>query len=103
MEDLKSTIDAERTHLQTQARDMERDALQLQQQLHFTQEELQKCHENNTQFQNEEKQLQAKLANEIEEKERIQLQLHQVKKQVWKCVQNLFDSCMYNQFCISGR
>jgi len=82
LEDTKATMDVERTRLQAQVRDMERDALQLQQQLRFTQDELQKCHENNAQAQNEEKELQARLANEIEERERIQLQLHQVKKQV---------------------
>ncbi|KAL6443577.1 hypothetical protein ACFW04_001609 [Cataglyphis niger] len=82
LEDTKATMDVERTRLQAQVRDLERDALQLQQQLRFTQDELQKCHENNSQTQNEEKELQARLANEIEERERIQLQLHQVKKQV---------------------
>ncbi|GAB1869589.1 Rootletin [Camponotus japonicus] len=82
LEDAKATMDIERTRLQAQVRDLERDALQLQQQLRFTQDELQKCHENNSQAQNEEKELQARLANEIEERERIQLQLHQVKKQV---------------------
>ncbi|XP_032664691.1 rootletin isoform X3 [Odontomachus brunneus] len=82
LEDAKTTIDVERTRLQTQVRDMERDVLQLQQQLRFTQDELQKCHENNAQAQNEEKELQSRLANETEERERIQLQLHQVKKQV---------------------
>ncbi|XP_014470851.1 PREDICTED: centromere-associated protein E [Dinoponera quadriceps] len=82
LEDAKTTMDVERTRLQTQVRDMERDALQLQQQLRFTQDELQKCHENNAQAQNEEKELQSRLANETEERERIQLQLHQVKKQV---------------------
>lgn len=84
MEDAKAAMDVERTRLQAQVRDMEREALQLQQQLRFTQDELQKCHENNAQAQNEEKELQARLANEIEERERIQLQLHQVKKQVKK-------------------
>ncbi|KAL0100440.1 hypothetical protein PUN28_019642 [Cardiocondyla obscurior] len=82
LEDTKATMDVERTRLQGQVRDMEREALQLQQQLRFTQDELHKCHENNAQAQNEEKELQARLANEIEERERIQLQLHQVKKQV---------------------
>ncbi|XP_020278588.1 rootletin isoform X2 [Pseudomyrmex gracilis] len=82
LEDVKANMDNERTRLQAQVRDMERDVLQLQQQLRFTQDELHKCHENNAQAQNEEKELQARLANEIEERERIQLQLHQVKKQV---------------------
>lgn len=95
MEDTKATMDVERTRLQAQVRDMERDALQLQQQLRFTQDELQKCHENNAQAQNEEKELQARLANEIEERERIQLQLHQVKKQVGK---HAASNTFYNQF-----
>ncbi|KAL6255819.1 hypothetical protein P5V15_013062 [Pogonomyrmex californicus] len=82
LEDAKASMDVERTRLQAQIRDMERDAMQLQQQLRFTQDELQKCHENNAQAQNEEKELQARLANETEERERLQLQLHQVKKQV---------------------
>lgn len=82
LEDMKVTIDAERSRLQAQLRDMEREASQLQKQLRFTQDELQKCHENNEQAQNDEKELQARLANETEERERLQLQLHQVKKQV---------------------
>jgi len=90
LEDAKATMDVERTRLQAQVRDMEREALQMQQQLRFTQDELQKCHENNAQAQNEEKELQARLANEIEERERIQLQLHQVRKQVKKCASSSF-------------
>ncbi|KAG7207976.1 hypothetical protein KM043_009556 [Ampulex compressa] len=82
LEDIKVTIDTERTRIQAQLRDMERDMLQVQQQLRFTQDELQKSHQNNAQAQNDEKELQARLANEIEERERLQLQLHQVKKQV---------------------
>lgn len=77
-------MDVERTRLQTQVHDMERDALQLQHQLRFTQDELQKCHDNNAQAQNEKKELQAKLLNETEERERTQLQLHQMREQVRK-------------------
>lgn len=82
LEDMKTTIDTERTRLQAQLREVERDSLQTQQQLRFTQDELLKSHENNTQAQNDEKELLSKLANEIDERERLQLQLHQVKKQV---------------------
>lgn len=111
MEDAKATMDIERTRLQAQVRDLERDALQLQQQLRFTQDELQKCHENKSQAQNEEKELQARLANEIEERERIQLQLHQVKKQVYiyiyiyKCYTRffLFNSINARSFLIGCR
>lgn len=76
------TIEAERSRLQAQLRDMERELLQLQKQLCFTQDELQKSHENNAQAQSDEKELQARLTNETEERERLQLQLHQLKKQV---------------------
>ncbi|XP_043473527.1 rootletin isoform X3 [Leptopilina heterotoma] len=82
LEDMKTTLDAERTRLQANIRDMEREITQLQQQLRFTQDELQKSHSMNSTAQNEEKELQGRLANEIEERERLQLQLHQVKKQV---------------------
>lgn len=82
LEDMKLNVDAERSRLQAQIRDMEKEILQLQKQLHFTQDELQKSHQNNTQAQNDEKELQARLTNETEERERLQLQLHQVKKQV---------------------
>lgn len=91
LEDAKTAMDVERTRLQTQVRDMERDMLQLQQQLRFTQEELQKCQENNAQAQNEEKGLLARLTNESEERERMQLQLQQMKKQVRKY--KIFVSC----------
>lgn len=79
---MKVNVDAERSRLQAQIRDMEKEILQLQKQLHFTQDELQKSHQSNAQAQNDEKELQARLTNETEERERLQLQLHQVKKQV---------------------
>ncbi|XP_076662657.1 ciliary rootlet coiled-coil, rootletin isoform X2 [Andrena cerasifolii] len=82
LEDMKVTIDAERSRLQAQFRDMERETLQLQKQLRFTQNELQKSHDSNTQSQSDEKELQARLTNEMEERERLQLQLHQLKKQL---------------------
>lgn len=82
LEDLKTAIDNERSRLQSQLRDMERDAMQLQQQLRATQDELQKSQAANAQGQNEERELQARLSNETEERERLQLQLHQLKKQV---------------------
>ncbi|KAK2575631.1 hypothetical protein KPH14_011894 [Odynerus spinipes] len=82
LEDAKTAMETERSRLQAQLRDMERDLLQIQQQLRLTQDELQKANENNAQTQNNEKELQARLANETEERERLQLQLHQIKKQI---------------------
>lgn len=82
LEDMKVNIDAERSRLQAQLREMEREILQLQKQVNFTRDELQKSQQNNAQAHNDEKELQARLTNETEERERLQLQLHQVKKQV---------------------
>ena len=54
----------------------------MQQQLRLSQEELGKAQNANSQAANSEKELQGRLSNEIEERERLQLQLHQMKKQV---------------------
>ncbi|KAF7987174.1 hypothetical protein HCN44_011480 [Aphidius gifuensis] len=82
LEDNKTILENEKSRLQNQLRDMEHELIQIQQQLRFTQDELQKCQSTNSQAQNEERELQARLSNEIEERERLQLQLHQLKKQV---------------------
>lgn len=81
MEDSKTGLDGERTRLQGQIRDLERQQLQMSHQLQNTQEELQRSHATSTQMQNEEKELQARLASESEERERTQQELHQLKKQ----------------------
>lgn len=83
LEDAKTSLEADRNRLQNNLRETEREALQLQQQLRMTQEELEKSHNANSQAQNNEKELEGRLANEIEERERLQLQLHQMKKKVW--------------------
>ncbi|CAD6231744.1 GSCOCG00001565001-RA-CDS [Cotesia congregata] len=82
MEDARTALEAEKSRLQGQIRDMEHEIIQIQQQLRFTEGELQKSQSANSQAQNEERELQGRLANEIEERERLQLQLHQLKKQV---------------------
>ncbi|XP_034942532.1 rootletin isoform X2 [Chelonus insularis] len=89
MEDTKTTMEAEKNRLQGQIRDMEHKLIQVQQQLNFTQDELQKSQSANSQAQNEERELQARLMNETEERERLQLQLHQLKKQVIDLDNNL--------------
>jgi rootletin len=81
LEDTKTGLDGERTRLQGQVRDLERQQVQTSYQLQSVQEELQRSHATNTQIQNEEKELQAHLASEIEERERAQQELHQLKKQ----------------------
>ena len=81
LEDTKTGLDMERTRLQAQVRDLERHQLQMSHQLQSTQEELQRSQATNTQIQTEEKELQTRLATEIEERERAQQELHQLKKQ----------------------
>jgi rootletin len=71
----------ERTRLQAQVRDLERQQLQVSHQLQSSQEELQRSQANNSQKNAEEKELQARIATEIEERERAQQELHQLKKQ----------------------
>lgn len=82
MEDAKTGLEVERTRLQAQVRDLERQQLQTSHQLQSVHEELQRSHASNAQIQNEEKELQARLSTETEERERAQQELHQLKKQV---------------------
>ena len=83
LEDTKTSLDVERSRLQAHVRDLERQQMQTSHQLQSAQEELQRSHAANTQSQNEEKELQTRLATEIEERERAQQELHQLKKQVY--------------------
>jgi hypothetical protein len=108
LEDAKTTLEADRTRLQNNLREIERELLQVQQQLRLTQEELEKSHNVNSQAQNTEKELQARLFNEIEERERVQLQLHQTKKQVFiACAINpisrVFSIYPLGKLCVSLR
>jgi len=81
LEDTKTGLDMERTRLQAQVRDLERQQLQMSHQLQSTQEELQRSQATNSQMQTGGKELQTRLATEIEERERAQQELHQLKKQ----------------------
>jgi septal ring factor EnvC (AmiA/AmiB activator) len=85
LEDAKAGLELERTRLQTQVRDLERQQLETSHQLQSAQEELQRSHAATAQIQNEEKELQARLITETEERERAQQELHQLKKQVRNC------------------
>uniref|UniRef100_A0ABD2WUT6 Rootletin-like coiled-coil domain-containing protein n=1 Tax=Trichogramma kaykai TaxID=54128 RepID=A0ABD2WUT6_9HYME len=82
LEEARTALDSDRNRLQSNIRESEREILQLQQQLRITQEDLTKSQNLNNQAQNTEKEIQGRLANEIEERERLHLQLHQMKKQV---------------------
>jgi regulator of replication initiation timing len=82
LEDAKTGLEVERARLQAQVRDLERQQLQTSHQLQSAHEELQRSHATSAQIQSEEKELQARLTTEIEERERAQQELHQLKKQV---------------------
>lgn len=82
LEDAKSALEAEKIRLQTQSREQEKNLLQTTQKLNRIQEELGRAHSTSSTLQNEDKERQARLTSEIEERERAQQELHQLKKQV---------------------
>lgn len=82
MEDAKAAMEAEKSRLQDQLRDSEKDQLQADHKIESLQEEIQRQQASNTQQQAEEKELQARLLNEVEERERAHQEVHQLKKQV---------------------
>lgn len=82
LEDTKTALDAERTRIQGQLRDVERQQLQTSQQLQSTHDELSRARNDNNVRLNEERELQARLTTEIEERERAQQEAHQLRKQV---------------------
>lgn len=82
LEETKLSLDNDRAKLQNQLRDSEKDQLQVEHNLQSLQEQLQRAQVATSQQQAEEKDLQARLLNESEERERCQQELHQLKKQV---------------------
>lgn len=82
MEDTRTRLEAERSSLQNQLREQERQNLQTTQQLQALQEDLGRAQNASSTLQSEDKERQARLSSEIEERERAQQELHQLKKQV---------------------
>lgn len=82
MEDIKLSLEKERSILQSRIEDAERKQQQTEQNMQSLQEELQKSQSSGTKQQAEEKELQARLLNEVEERERAHQEAHQLKKQV---------------------
>lgn len=68
--------------LQTQVREQERNLVQTSQKLTRVQEELGRAQNASSSLQSEDKERQARLSSEIEEREKAQQELHQLKKQV---------------------
>lgn len=83
MEEIKTTLESERSRLQNQLRDVERDQMQGDNQIQSLMKDVQALQSDNTRLQAEEKELMARLSNESDERERIQQELHQQKKKVF--------------------
>ncbi|KAJ8974641.1 hypothetical protein NQ317_019876 [Molorchus minor] len=89
LEDLKASLENERTRLQNQTRDLEKEQLQTEHKVQSLQEELQRTQAAGSQQQAEEKELQARLLNEVEERERAHQEVHQLRKQMSELERNL--------------
>lgn len=87
LEDIKLSLEKEKALLQDHIKDAEQKQQQADQALQSLQEELQKTQSSSTKQQAEEKELQARLLNEVEERERSHQEAHQLKKQVKFSVQ----------------
>lgn len=79
---MKISLESERNRLQNQLRDLEKEQLGSEHQIEAIKQELQRCQAANLQQQNEEKELQSKYLNEVEERERSHQEIHQLRKQV---------------------
>lgn len=75
------SLESERGRLQHQIRDAEKEQLQTEHRAQGLQEELQRAQSAGAQQQAEEKELQARLLNEVEERERAHQEVHQLRKQ----------------------
>lgn len=97
LEDLKVALENERNRLQNQIRDLEKDQLQTEHKVQSIQEELQRSHAASAQQQAEEKDLQARLLNEVEERERSHQEVHQLRKQVCVVIEQILvlNHCLY--------
>lgn len=82
LEEAKNSLENERTRLSTVLKETQNNLTKLNQEYQTSQNSLQKLQQNSGQKDVLEKELQSRLSNETEERERVQLELHQVKKQV---------------------
>lgn len=79
---MKLSLENERSRLQNQFRDLEKEQLGAEHQIETIKQELQRSQAANLQQQAEEKELQSKYLNEVEERERSHQEIHQLRKQV---------------------
>lgn len=82
LEETKSSLENERTRLSTVLKETQNNLTKLNHEYQTTQTNLQKTQQSSGQKDVLEKELQARLNNETDERERVQQELHQLKKQV---------------------
>lgn len=82
LEENKNSLETERVRLTTILKETENNLTKVSQELSTTQTDVHKLQSNTSQKDVVEKELQARLNNEVEEKDRVLQELHQVKKQV---------------------
>ncbi|XP_059612125.1 rootletin isoform X1 [Phlebotomus argentipes] len=82
LEEARTANEVEKTRLATLLKETDNNVAKLNQELQQAQNNLQKMASNASQKDVVEKELHARLTNEMEEKERIQAELHQAKKQL---------------------
>lgn len=82
LEETKLSFENERIQLQSHLKESEKEQQQIEERVKSLQEELQKTQALGSKQQAEEKELQARLLNEVEERERAHQEAHQLKKQV---------------------
>lgn len=82
LEESRNTADVDKARLSTQLKETQNNLTKLTNEHTAAQSNISKMQQNSGQKDVAEKELQARLANETEERERVQLELNQVKKQV---------------------
>lgn len=83
LEENRNTMDVDKTRLSTLLKETQNNLTKLTHEHQAAQANIQKMQQNSGQKDVLEKELQARLSNETEERERTHQELHQVKKQVF--------------------
>lgn len=91
LEEIRNILENEKTHLSTLLKETENNLTKTSQELNQTKNNLHKLQVDSAQKDATEKELQARFNNEVEERERIQQELNQTKKQVcFVCLYEFF-------------
>lgn len=98
LEESRNTMDVEKTRISTILKETQNNLAKLTQDHQTAQNTIQKMQQSSGQKDVQEKELQSRLCNETEERERVQQELHQVKKQVGLSVKSLDMSVLIFNF-----